>query len=779
MKKAAVAIAAALILQVLFPAAPAFAAWNAQRSWRIAGGPAEVSAMAAQLSVDREATEGDFGSGRLVLWSERLEDDLGAETVIFCPSCGEYVLQYASPEAAEQACALLRERYGEASCFPDIRIAAEPEAIGWGAGTMGMEGVLNAEYPLSGNATVAVIDSGCATDHPLLRERISPYSYDFVSGTGVISDWSEEGGAGHGTAVAGVIADSTPSNVEILILRVFSEKGYASSLGFANAMLYALEKGADVVNMSIGVEAEDDTEWDIPLQRLYNAGIPFICSAGNESNSVRTIYPAYSPYTIAVSAVNERLGFSSFSNYGSEIDFCAPGENIVTADSSTGGRATASGTSISAPYVSSAAAYIKLLHPDYSVGQVYAVLRSYALDLGSTGKDNSYGWGMPLISSYLADEYPGVRDKLLYGSAREKDGVIELTDFGSNQRAMVAWNDPISTEEGFTVSLEFRAEPGGELPGEGIGIQFSSVRGTPPGSSGSGGINLRESPDMVAVALDSHQPIGLWFYGKYIEIVSERADRVRAISAPCDEVCDGAWHQLEIEGTRTTLSVKLDGTVEAVAARLSLPERAYLSLTAATGSYTARHQVRNLRFTAAPAESEARFYDVIPGAYYEEAVAWALRRGITGGVSDNSFGPELICTRAQAVTFLWRSAGSPAPLSGDPVFADVPGDSYYFEAVSWAVENGVTGGISPSEFGPELSCTRAQIVTFLCRALDGESAGVPPFDDVPEDAYYAGPVGWAVENGVTSGTAPGQFSPDLGCTRAQIVTFLYRANGGV
>ena len=779
MKKNAAALLAVILLHILLPAAPAFAAWEARRGWKIASGPAEVSAMTAVLAAQREAADGDFGSGRLVLWSDDLDRDYGAETVISCPSCGEYVLQFSSPEAAELACALLRERYGDSSCFPDAPVKAETEAVGWGAGSMGMEGVLNASYALPGSATVAVIDSGCVTDHPMLLNRISPYSYDFVSGTSYISDWSEEGGGGHGTAVAGVIADSTPSNVEILVLRVYNENGYATSLGFANAMLYALELGVDVINMSIGVEAENDTEWDIPLRRLYRAGIPFICSAGNESNDVATIYPAYSPYTIAVSAVDERLDFCSFSNYGTGVDFCAPGQNIVTADSSTGGYAIVSGTSISSPYIAAAAAYIKLLHPDYSVDQVYAVLRSYSLDLGSSGKDSSYGWGMPLISSYIADEYPGIQNTMMYGSAYDSDGVFYLTDAQRYQRAMAAWNDPISTDSAFQISLEFCAEPVGILPAEGIGIMLSSTRGTPPGDSGSNGLNLRESSDMVAVTLDAYQPVNWRFFGRYIEIVAERSDSILAMSEPCAAVCDGKWHSLEIRGTAATLSVMLDGAEAVAVSGLDLPDSAYLSLTAATGLYTARHMVRNVSFTTAFAETKARFYDVLPGSYYEEAVNWATNHAITGGVSEHSFGPDLTCTRAQAVTFLWRAVGSPVPDSNDPVFADVPDDSYYSSAVSWALENGITGGVSATEFGPDLSCTRAQIVTFLCRACDGQAVGENPFTDVADDAYYVNSVRWAVENGVTSGTAPGRFSPDADCTRAQIVTFLYRANGGI
>ena len=176
--------------------------------------------------------------------------------------------------------------------------------------------------------------------------------------------------------------------------------------------------------------------------------------------------------------------------------------------------------------------------------------------------------------------------------------------------------------------------------------------------------------------------------------------------------------------------------------------------------------------------SELPFTDVAVTDYYYDAVLWAAENGITGGVDDTHFAPNAPCTRAQAVTFLWRAAGSPAPKSSDMPFTDVAAGSYYHDAVLWAIEQGITKGTSDTTFSPNATCTRAQIVTFLWRSQKSPAAGTAnPFTDVAADAYYNTAVLWAAENGVTGGTTATTFSPNANCTRAQIVTFLYRCLG--
>ena len=169
------------------------------------------------------------------------------------------------------------------------------------------------------------------------------------------------------------------------------------------------------------------------------------------------------------------------------------------------------------------------------------------------------------------------------------------------------------------------------------------------------------------------------------------------------------------------------------------------------------------------------FYDVPNNAYFYEAVKWAVKNGITTGVGNNLFAPEQPCTRAQIVTFLWRAAGSPEPKGAASGMTDVVSGSYYEKAVAWAIENGITTGTTTSTFSPDATCTRAQAVTFLARALKAKAASAAEFSDVPTDSYFADAVAWAAANGVTEGIGGGLFGSDNDCTRGQIVTFLYRA----
>ena len=170
------------------------------------------------------------------------------------------------------------------------------------------------------------------------------------------------------------------------------------------------------------------------------------------------------------------------------------------------------------------------------------------------------------------------------------------------------------------------------------------------------------------------------------------------------------------------------------------------------------------------------FVDVPEDSYYEEAVDWAVENGITNGVSSDRFDPDGLCTRAQIVTFLWRAAGSPAPKSTGHNFTDVKTGSYYEQAVLWAVENGITVGTSSTTFSPDATCTRAQAVTFLYRASGSPAvSGSAAFSDVATDAYYADAVAWAEKKGITTGIGGGLFGSNNDCTRAQIVTFLWRA----
>ena len=230
------------------------------------------------------------------------------------------------------------------------------------------------------------------------------------------------------------------------------------------------------------------------------------------------------------------------------------------------------------------------------------------------------------------------------------------------------------------------------------------------------------------------------------------------------------------KGDTVTITVKPDKGYELDTLKVLDKDGDKVKLTEKNGKYTfkmpsGKVTVKGSFVEEAPVQI---FKDVPTDAYYYEAVKWAAEKGITGGVGNGLFAPNQPCTRAQIVTFLWRAAGSPAPKSMSS-FADVPADAFYAKAVAWAVENGITGGTGDGKFSPDATCTRAQSVTFLYRAAGSPKvSSSAEFGDVATNTYYADAVAWAAKNGITGGIGGGLFGSNNDCTRAQIVTFLYR-----
>ena len=234
------------------------------------------------------------------------------------------------------------------------------------------------------------------------------------------------------------------------------------------------------------------------------------------------------------------------------------------------------------------------------------------------------------------------------------------------------------------------------------------------------------------------------------------------------------------KGDTVTITVKPDKGYELDTLKVLDKNGDKVKLTEKNGKYTFTMPAGKVTVKGSFVEEapEQIFADVPVDAYYYEAVKWAVEKDITGGIGNGLFAPKLNCTRAQIVTFLWRAVGSPEPKSANS-FADVSADSYYAKAVAWAVENGITGGTGNGKFSPNATCTREQAVAFLYRASGSPAvSGGSAFSDVAASAYYADAVAWAEQNGVTGGIGNGEFGTGSDCTRAQIVTFLYRAYQG-
>lgn len=230
------------------------------------------------------------------------------------------------------------------------------------------------------------------------------------------------------------------------------------------------------------------------------------------------------------------------------------------------------------------------------------------------------------------------------------------------------------------------------------------------------------------------------------------------------------------QGDRVTLTAKADpGHVLETLTVLDSKGKA-LSLTDKGGgmfTFTMPNGQVEVKAVFAAEVKTAPFRDVPVDAYYYDAVKWAAEKGITTGQANGLFGSDRSCTRAQIITFLWRAAGSPV-VNYAMEMGDVSADAYYAEAVRWALSRGITSGTGGGAFSPDDACTRAQAVTLLARALSAKAGSAANFTDVPADAYYAQAVSWAVENGITTGVGGGRFDPNATCTRAQIATFLYR-----
>lgn len=357
-----------------------------------------------------------YQTKRLIVESDTIEDTYGASDIYVNQMDHETILQYDSEEQTKTAFEQLKKSYG--SCYPDMIITVDNTAMGlplsqdeqdgeysysWGNDYMGMD-QLKKEAPVKGytrKVTVAIVDTGINASNALFKGRtISSKSYNFFGNNKNIKDVF-----GHGTHVSGIIADATPANVELLVLRVSDSEGRASLATIRAAMQYAVSQKADVINLSMGFIDEYAVLYDSlnqVIDKAYERGIPVSCAAGNGENGspgvdISYCYPACYDKTICVTAIDSSQKIASYSNRGKGVDFTAPGTGIVSANYK-GGLIAMSGTSMAAPHITAAIAYLKMMQPNLSVDGVCRELKLYSRDLGPKGKDNYYGWGCPILT---------------------------------------------------------------------------------------------------------------------------------------------------------------------------------------------------------------------------------------------------------------------------------------------------------------------------------------------------------------------------------------------
>lgn len=355
-----------------------------------------------------------YQTKRLVVESDKVGDTYGASGVYVNTMDHETILQYDTEEDTQEAFARLSQ--SDISCYPDKVVSIENTTMGlplsqdgengeggysWGNDYMGMN-KLKKEAALKGytrRVTVAVVDTGINASNSMFAGRtISSQSYNFFENNRNVQDTF-----GHGTHVSGIIADATPANVALLVLRVSNNQGKSSLLTIKTALQYAISKKADVVNLSMGFIDTNAYLYDYlnsTIDKAYERGIPVCCAAGNGAQgsggvNIRYCYPACYSKTIAVSAIDSSQQLASYSNWGDGIDFAAPGTGIVSANYK-GGVTAMSGTSMAAPHITAAIAYLKMVQSNLSVEGVYRELKVYSRYLGPR---NYYGWGCPILTN--------------------------------------------------------------------------------------------------------------------------------------------------------------------------------------------------------------------------------------------------------------------------------------------------------------------------------------------------------------------------------------------
>ncbi len=368
----------------------------------------EVASAEEAAAALAELSEEDTDS-RLVVFGDTLPEDTGASSVIYYEEYDEYILQFDSAEAAAEAQETLAETHDvyEDDVLTLNNLAdngmGNPDSYTWGTTAMGVDAYRDGSLDLSDTVTVAVIDTGVDPTNPFFPAGvIRSDSRDMtVSEERALADADIE--KGHGTHVCGIIADMTPDAVQIMALRVYNDEGKTSWSCILTAFQYCLEHDVDVINLSLGEYNTATAPLDAVLQQAVAQDVVVVCAAGNDGRS--PMYPSSLDTTIAVSAIDSTNQIWSSSNYGQAIDFCAPGKSIKSAGRSTSeiSIVTKTGTSMAAPHIAAAFAYLKLADPDASWDALYEEAKARSIDLGSTGWDEEYGWGYPQLEGLFTD----------------------------------------------------------------------------------------------------------------------------------------------------------------------------------------------------------------------------------------------------------------------------------------------------------------------------------------------------------------------------------------
>lgn len=409
------------------------------------------------------AVTAPFQMQRLVVLA-RINETYGAKEVLHTQNDQDTILQFESQEETRAAYDKIIARYGENSCYPDRYVQLfDGESYGvndalkaghpysWGVRYMQMDQLKEQAAGRKDLATisVALIDSGINKNSFFFDgQTIHPASKSFISEPGDIAD-----DLGHGTHVAGVIAEATPANVQLMILKVTNASGKASFLTIREAFWYAISQKANVINFSMG--SSDVSDMDILDKAINYASklrIPICVASGNTKSDVKHTYPANNDKVITVSAVTSSGSLAPYSNYGSKIDFTAPGDRIIGASKwNDKGLTVYSGTSMASPHIAAACAYIKMLRPSASVDLVVDELKRLSVDLGARGKDKKFGYGCPVLGTLFQTNI--VSKEKTYTSKPKITSLLNL-----DKAVLVTWT-PVKTAKQYLI---YRKKAGGD-----------------------------------------------------------------------------------------------------------------------------------------------------------------------------------------------------------------------------------------------------------------------------------------------------------------------------
>lgn len=561
---------------------------------------------------------------------------------------------------------------------------------------------------------VGIVDTGIDSDHPFLAGRISDASYNFITPLENAEDDN-----GHGTHVAGIIVDTTFSNVKLNAYKVADSEGDGTDYSVACGINEAVADGVDVINVSMGGEGPSSV-LDRAVANATAAGVLVCVAAGNGNTDADNCVPASCDGAFTVAAVDSSLVKAGFSNYGDCVDIAAPGVGINS--SYVGGRyVTMTGTSMAAPFTAAAAALLLSYDPTDSVSDLKHLISSYAVDAGTAGWDVEYGYGV----------------LNLFNIASEKYNVSFNPNGGS------CTPNSIMVASGGTYGILPTPIWAGHTF---IGWYTSSGEKILPAST----VSLTSDVTLTARWDDVYNMINV-SSGENGGISPSTCSAIYGSDKTFTITPDNGFF---IE------SVTVDGVNVGIVSSYTFTD------------ITANHTISAAFVCYKP------FTDVTSSAWYYDAVQKATALGLFTGTSDALFSPDVVMSRAMFVSVLYRYDGSP-PVSGTTAFADVP-QSYYYDAVLWASQNGIVNGTSATTFSPDTAVDRQQMVVFLyryCSSYKGyevtAAADLSCYSDVNRISFYAlTAMKWAVAEGYIKGTSATTLSPQVSAIRAQVAKFL-------